>query len=183
MGRTPARQTEVRQTPVRGEAEASAPKKVRLRKNMAMKSQTDLPTDILRVVNETYEADLQWVTDSVLGQPTAAMRQQFEINAWEPVTADMFGGVLDGIYSRKGSGGEIHYEGLVLMWRPMELTLEARAEERAASYGALEAQARMLKTGQLPGHFAAGFDTQHPTALSRNVVSRSVKPPIDIPTD
>lgn len=183
MPRTPARQTDVRQTQVRGEAETASPKKVRLRKNMAMKSQLDLPADILRIIKEDYGSDVQWVTDSVLGQPMAAMRQQFEINAWEAVTPDMFGGILDGIYARKGSTGEIHYEGLVLMWRPMELTLEAQAEERAASYGALEAQARMLKNGQLPGHFAPGFDTQHPTALPRNVVSRSVKPPMDIPTD
>lgn len=179
MSRTPARQTPARQTNVREEGEATQPKKVRLRKNAAMRSQTDLPADILKIINEDYGADLQWVTDSVLGQPTAATRQQYEINAWEAVTPDMFGGILDGIFARKGSTGEILYEGLALMWRPMELTLEAKAEERAASYGALEAQARMLRNGQLPGHFAPGFDPQHPTALSKNVLKRG----LEIPTD
>lgn len=175
--RTATRQTAARQTEVRGEGETA--KKVRLRKNQAMKSQTDLPEDIKRVLNEDFGVDLQWVTDSVLGQPTPGNRNRYEINAWEAVTPDMFDGILDGVFTRKGHKGEITYEGLVLMWRPMELTQESRSEERSAQMGAIEAQARMLKNGELPGNFAPGFEPQHHTALAKNQVRRSM----DIPRE
>ena len=179
--RTATRQTEPRQNAIRKEGETA--KKVRLRKNQAMKSQTDLPEDIKRVLNEDYQVDVQWVTDAVLGQPTPGNRNKYEINAWEACTPDMFDGVLDGVFTRKGHKGEITYEGLVLMWRPMELTMEAKAEERMAAMGAIEAQARMMKNGELPGNFAPGFEPQHHTALARNSVSRTLKPSMDIPRE
>jgi len=178
--RTATRQTAVRETPVREVAET--PRKQRLRKNAAMQNQMDLPKQILTVLHEDYGVDVQWVTDAVLGMPTPAHRNKYEINAWEACTADMFGGILDGIFTRKGHKGEITYEGSVLMWRPMELTEEARAEERQAQMGAIEAQARMLKNGQLPG-FSPGFEPDHPTAVSKNVMTRTTRPPMDIPKD
>lgn len=178
--RTPARQTSVRETPVREVAET--PKKVRLRKNAAMQNQMDLPKHIMDVLKQDYGVDVQWVTDSVLGQPTPANRNKYEINAWEACTPDMFDGILDGIFTRKGHKGEIVYEGSVLMWRPLELTEEAKAEERAAQMGAIEAQARMLKNGQLPG-FSPGFEPDHPSAVRNNVMTRSIKPSFDIPRD
>lgn len=180
--RTAARQTPVRNTPVREEAEATTPRKVRLRKNAAMQNQMDLPKDVLDALHQNYHVDVQWVTDSVLGQPTPANRNKYEINAWEAVTPDMFDGILDGIFTRKGHKGEVIYEGSVLMWRPMELTEEAREEERRAQLGAIEAQQRMIKGGQLPG-FSPGFEPDHPTAVSKNVMTRSIKAPMDIPRD
>lgn len=176
MGRTP-----IRATTVRPDNEAPA-KKTRLRKNASQRSMLDIPDDMLAKVRQDYGSDLQWVTDSVLGQATPQTRMGFEINAWEPVTPDMFGGMFDGMFTRKGHAGEINHEGLVLMYRPYELTEEANAEDAKARNNALIAQQNMIKGGQIPG-MSAGFEPLHPTAISRNVVSRSVKPPMDIPRD
>jgi len=171
--------TSVRTAPVR--ATAPQTKKVRLRKNASARSMLDLPADVMDKLHADG-IDVQWVTDSVLGKEEPGVRQNFEINAWEPVTPDMWGGLFDGMYTKKGHTGEINYQGLVLMWRPMELTLEAQAEERAARNAQLEAQMNMIKGGNIPG-FSPGFEPDHPVAVARNVLTRSVKAPMEIPND
>lgn len=175
MGRTPVRATTVRPSSEMPE------KKVRIRKGGAMRSLLDVPDDILRKLG-SEGIDLQWVTDSILGQPSPQSRTAFEINGWEPVTPDMWGGMFDGLYTKKGHTGEINYEGLVLMWRPMELTEEAKAEDNMARNNAIIAQQNMIKGGQIPG-FSAGFEPDHPTAVSRNRIERSIRAPMDIPKD
>lgn len=173
--------TAIRATPVRPSNDP-VQKKTRLRKNASQRSMLDIDTELLAKVRQEYGADLQWVTDSVLGQATPQVRMSYEVNAWEPVTPDMFDGIFDGMFMKKGHTGEINFEGLVLMWRPYELTEEAKAEEQAARNNALLAQSNMLKSGQIPG-FSAGFEPDHPTALARNVVQRSVRAPMEIPKD
>lgn len=177
MARTPIRTAEVRPT-----ASAAAPKKTRVRKNAAMRSLLDIPAEIVDGL-KAEGIDLQWVTDSVLGKPDPQTRQAFEINCWEPVTGQMFNGTFDGMYAKKGYAGEITYDGLVLMWRPMELTEEARQEERQAQLGQLAAQQNMIKGGQGIQGLASGFEAAHPSAIRGNVVERSIKAPMDIPKD
>jgi hypothetical protein len=109
-------------------------------------------------------------------------RQDFEINAWEPASQDMFDGAFDGMYMRKGAKGEIRYNGLVLMCRPYELTLEAQAEDEAARIGAMKAQENMVKGGVIPG-LSSGFESNHPTAIGKNVFKREVHAPQEIPRD
>lgn len=179
MGRAP-----LRATPIRGAAEevtAAKPRRTRLRKNVGMKSATDIDKDIRDIVGNQYGADLQWVADTVLGQPSA-LRQQYEMQGWEPVSPDMFGGVLDGLYNRKGQNGEIRFEGLVLMERPMELTEEAKKEESKARNDAMNAQRSMVMNGIIPG-LGNGMDAMHPTAAGKQTFSRVVRPPMDIPTE
>ncbi len=179
MGRPP-----LRQTPTRPDIE-DAPKphkKTRIRKNMAMRSLLDIDASIMERLH-AQGVDLQWVTDSVLGQAAPQARMAYEINAWEPVTPEMFEGIFEGVFTRKGHKGEIEFGGLVLMWRPMELTDEAKAEERAAQQGALAAQAAMIKGGQLIQGLSPGFEADHPTALARNKLTRTIERPIEIPTD
>jgi hypothetical protein len=180
MGRHPLRNTAIRE-PV----ETLTPtKKTRLRKRQSQRSMLDVEKSIVELINMQYGCDLQWVTDSILGQPAIAHRQSFEVNAWEPVTGDMFDGAFDGMFTRKGHQGEIHYEGLVLMYRPMELTEEAKAEEAAARIGAMEAQRSMVMNGVIPGlNTSAGFESMHPTAAGKHQFSRSIKPAMDIPTE
>lgn len=172
----------VRATPARQEATPPAHGRVRLRKNASARSLLDLPADIVAAIRDQYGADLQWVTSEVLGKDEPAMRQSFEINGWQPVTPDMFGGIFDGMYTKKGHKGEINYQGLVLMERPMELTVEAMQEDRRARDGAILAQQNMIKGGVIPG-MSAGFEPDHPTALPHNKFNRTVKPPMDIPSD
>jgi hypothetical protein len=142
----------------------------------------DIDADIVNGLKQ-QGVDLQWVTDSILGQAQPQTRMAYEINAWEPVTPDMFDGVFDGMFTRKGHKGEIVYDGLVLMWRPLELTIEAQQEERLARNAAIEAQQNMIKGGVGISGLAPGFEADHPTAVGRNVFSRSVKPPMEIPRD
>lgn len=178
MPRTSAQATR----PTVREDNSPVAKKVRLRKNAAQRSILDIPDDMLAIVRQNYGADLQWVTDTVHGEVQAGVRNDFEINCWEPVTPQMWGGLFDGMFTKRGHVGEINYGGLVLMWRPYELTEESRAEEAKDRHHALEAQKNMIKGGNLPG-FSAGFEPDHPTAVSRNVVARTIKPPMDIPRD
>lgn len=178
MGRPP------RLTPTRPDFEmpVSTEKKTRIRKNAAMKSQLDIDKELMDRLHANG-VDVQWVTDSVHGKSEPQMRNSFEVNAWEAVKPDMFGGAFDGMFTRKGHKGEIEFGGLVLMWRPMELTEEARAEDRKARDAQLSAQAAMIKGGQGIQGLAPGFEADHPTALSKNVLTRTVKPPMEIPTD
>lgn len=174
----------VRATPIREEAvEPAAPKKTRLRKNASARSLLDLPQDVVDTVRNQYGQDLQWVTDSVHGKAEAAMRQSFEINAWEPVMPDMFNGLFDGMYTRKGHKGEIEYGGLVLMYRPRELTDEAIEEERNARDGAMEAQRNMITNGVIPGMSASSYNPNNQKARANNMLVRKITPPMEIPTE
>ncbi|MDE2096871.1 MAG: hypothetical protein KGL39_06450 [Patescibacteria group bacterium] len=149
----PVRAAEVRPDVSREEVR---PKKQRLRKGMAQQSPTYIPREMI-----PEDIDLQWVTDSIHGAPEIHTRQNYEMNAWEPVTPDMFGGRFDGMFMPKGHKGEINVYGQVLMWRPLELTMEARAEESADARNAMIAIETKLRNGQLDG---VKFDTQHPSA-------------------
>lgn len=178
MGRAPVRATAIR------EPAAEAPKhgKTRLRKNSSQRSMLDMDNSLIAKLRETYGVDVQWVADQVLGKDEPQMRQDFEINAWEPASQDMFDGAFDGMYMRKGAKGEIRYNGLVLMWRPYELTLEAQAEDEAARIAAMKAQENMVKGGVIPG-LSSGFESNHPTAIGKNVFNRTVHAPQEIPRD
>lgn len=116
--------------------------------------------------------DLQWVTNSVIGSPAPQQRMAFEVNGWRPVTPDMFDGRFDGMFMPKGYKGEIEIEGLVLMERPMELTLEARTEERQNAMGAVRTQESRLKKGDLEG---VTLDTQHPSARANTYLTKTVE--------
>lgn len=178
MGRAPVRATAIREPVI----EAPKHGKTRLRKNSSQRSMLDMDNALIDRLRETYSVSVQWVADQVLGKDEPQMRQDFEINAWEPVDQTMFDCMFDGMYMRKGQKGEIRYNGLVLMWRPYELTLEAQAEDAAARIGAMKAQENMVKGGAIPG-LSAGFESNHPTAISRNVFNRTVHEPMDIPRE
>jgi hypothetical protein len=184
MGRAPVRATAIRAQEPEAPKRRNTPvaKVGRLRKDAAQRSLLDIDAGIIAMLVEQYEADLQWVADSVLGKPDPASRNAFEINGWLPVTPDMFGGVFDGMYTRKGDKGEIRIEGLVLMYRHISDTEEAKAEEARARIGAMKAQENMIKGGVIPG-LSSGFESNHPTAISRNVFNRTVHEPMDIPRE
>lgn len=120
-------------------------KKVRTRKG-AMTDQYHIPPEMI-----PPDIDLQWNVDSVLGQPNPHARSQMARQGWEPVTADMWSGLFDGMFMPKGHKGEINVGGLVLEWRPLELTQEARAEEFQAARQARGIEERKIASGAVDG--------------------------------
>lgn len=160
----PVRTGEVRTEPVREAVRDVPERRQRLRKGIANVSPTHIPQEMI-----PEGVDLQWVTDTVHGQPEIQGRQSFEINGWRPVTGDMWGGLFDGMFMPKGYKGEINVLGSVLMERPLELTLEARAEERSQAVSARVAAETKLRNGIIEG---VAFDTEHPTARAITQVGR-----------
>lgn len=168
-GRPPVRAAEVRPEPVREEIR----KKVRVRKNAGM-GQLHIPPEMI-----PEDIDLQWCTASILGQPTPNLLTQFTVNGWEQVTPEMFGGRFDGMFMPKGHKGEINVDGCVLMWRPLELTLEARAEDLAAARAAVSSQEARIQNNQMDG---ISFDTQHSSARRAAVLTKERIPSMAVPT-
>lgn len=167
----PVRAEEVRVDPVRV-------KKVRVRKNDGTN-----PMDLPREIMERFHADgidLLWGPNTIHGQPDPTRHQQYEINAWEAVTPDMFGGVLDGLYMPRGYKGEITFGGSVLMWRPMELTLESRAEESQAARQALQTHQVKLRSGQIDN---VTMDTSQAPVRANTFVRREVVAGMPVPRE
>jgi hypothetical protein len=156
------RQAETREQP-RMDVRDTPAKKQRLRKNTSSHSPTDIPREMI-----PPDVDLMWVVDTVHGQPDFQMRNAFEVNAWEPVLPEMWGGRFDGMFTPKGHKGEINVLGQVLMWRPLELSIESRAEEATNARMAKFAIEQKLRNGDIDG---MKFDTQHKTARAVTYVS------------
>jgi hypothetical protein len=72
--------------------------------------------------------DYQWNVKSVLGEEKIAAQIRDAENGWRPVMADRDG--FAGRFMPDGYKGAIEREGLVLCERPMQLTDEARREDR-----------------------------------------------------
>lgn len=71
----------------------------------------------------------QWCRKSIWGQPDISHMVGLQENGWTPVPADRH----SGLFMPNGHVGDIERDGLVLMERPVELTAEARAEDKAAA--------------------------------------------------
>lgn len=155
------RQTEQRE-PVRMEVRDTTERRQRLRKGAASTSPTHIPQELI-----PDGIDLAWVTDSIHGQPTPRERMAFEINGWQPVTPDMFGGIFDGMFTPKGYKGEINVMGQVLMERPLELSIEARQEEYNEAIRAKVRTETTLRNGEIPGINGRGYETKHPTVRNQ----------------
>lgn len=123
--------------------------------------------------------DLQWVTDSVFGQPQPERRAQFEKRGWTPVHQEDFDGRFDGRFMARGKDGEIKMDGTVLMARPLELTQKAKLADRRAALEQVAVKEQGLIGGDIKG---VPLDTQHPSALKSNKISKSFER-ITIPED
>lgn len=119
---------------------------------------------------------LQWVTNSVLGQPVQQHRAEFERKGWTPVHQSDFDGQFDGLFMPKGAEGEINQEGLVLMARPKELTNKALLADRKKAYD----QVRIKEQALTGGDLGTTLDSRDPTALASNKIRRSMER-IEIP--
>lgn len=116
--------------------------------------------------------DLQWNTDTVVGMAAVQERAEMERQGWEAVTPEMWDGRFDGMFARKGHQGEINVGGLVLMWRPIELTMEARAEELQAANTARYIEERKIQTGNVDNVDPDMFDNQNPKARAQTFLRK-----------
>ena len=123
--------------------------------------------------------DFQWVTDSVFGQPQPERRASFEKRGWTPVHQSDFDGAFDGKFMPSGKEGEIKMDGLVLMTRPMELSIRARARDRRSALEQVAVKEQGLMSGDIQG---VGLDTRHASALKSNRINKSIER-ISIPED
>jgi len=174
----PVRQEEVRAEPEVREQPVKGPKKTRTRKGGMNRPPLDLPPEFIDWA--TAEGiDFMWATNTVNGQPFPQQRMQFEVNGWETVTGDMFGGRLNGMFAPKDFKGEITYDACVLLWRPMELTLEARAEERQAAQLPTRVVDAKFRGGQVDG--ISPEAQQHPRARMVTKVEKEMLPGMRVP--
>lgn len=147
--------------PIRAEGD-TRPIKTRARKGNTGQDPTYIPPHMI-----PDQMDYQWVAVSVLGQPDMQMRSNFEMQGWEAVPALRH----DGMFMPKGHQGEINYGGLVLMERPIELTIEARCEDQSRAREARAVEERNLLSGNIPG---VTMDTQHPSARAVTRITKEV---------
>lgn len=123
--------------------------------------------------------DLQWVTDSIFGQPQPQHRAEFEKRGWTPVHQEDFDGQFDGMFMPKGAEGEIKIDGLVLMARPIELTIKARRLNKRQADEQVQIKEKALRGGDIPG---VSLDSTHPNAVKTNRINKSYER-INIPED
>lgn len=123
--------------------------------------------------------DYQWNCFEVLGRPETANVLVMRENGWRPVPA----GRHVGMFMPEGypADGEITREGQRLEERPMALTLEAKAEERAKATGLMSDSKEQLGLVQkLPPSFASSQDNPTLRRMEKAGTSRSVGPAPDI---
>lgn len=123
--------------------------------------------------------DLQWVTDSIWGQPMPQHRAEFEKRGWTPVHQEDFDGRFDGLWMPKGAPGEIKSEACVLMARPLELSRRAKMIDRHKANEQIQIKEAALRGGDLPG---VTLDSQHPNAVGSNRINKSFER-IEVPKD
>lgn len=135
--------------------------------------------DMLHIPAELHPEGitLQWVTHSVYGKEEAQHRQKFEQANWLPVHGEDFYGAFDGMFAPRGTKGEIHKDGLVLMAKPTELVQKAKRKEQVKAKEQVMIKERALYGGEIN---AMGAD--HPSARNFNHVRRSVES-VPIPRD
>ena len=121
--------------------------------------------------------DLQWVTVSVMGQPTDKERGHFERKGWTPVHQEDFDGRFDGRWMTKGQHGEINEGGQVLMARPLEISIKARKREQQLARDQIRIKEQALYAGDTG---VSGAD--HPSARKFNSINRSIER-ISVPED
>lgn len=119
---------------------------------------------------------LQWVTETVYGQPVPQRRALFEKRGWTPVHSEDFDGRFDGMFTPKGSQGEINMEGLVLMARPKTMTEKAKLADKQRAREQVFIKEQALRGGDMP----VSLDAQHPTAVRSNKINKTIER-IEIP--
>lgn len=155
--------------------------KMRAKPNWETLDYAEETPDRLHIPRELFPEgmDLQWITHTVLGQDFSRFRGHAEQRGWTVVHNDDFDGRFDGRFMKKGSKEEINVDGLVLMARPLELSLRAKREDYKRAREQVNIKEQALRGGDLP---SVTLDTQHESALRSNRINKTIER-ITIPTD
>ena len=94
--------------------------RVRRRSGSAVIDPFDIPADMI-----PDGVSLEWKAIEVLGQENPTEQRSWKDQGWLPACKSMF----PGYYGKEGDTGSIIVNGMLLMERPMHLTLEAKAED------------------------------------------------------
>jgi hypothetical protein len=117
-----------------------------------------IPADLIE-----QKWDRQWVRVSVHGWEDVDNQVNMQENGWRPISANRPG--WEGRFMPPGYTGAIQKGGLMLMERPIELTQEARQEERRIVRGQTETQRNQFGMA-LP----SGFVADTPAARANTMV-------------
>lgn len=169
---------------------ARYPGKARQRRGEEGQNVYGIAPEILARLWNDYGVDLQWNLDTVKGADGREIlhdvpfctRIGMEQQGWESVMPGMFDGLLDGIFTRKDHQGEIVVGGQVLQWRPIELTLEAREEDRVRAKQTVGANERQIKSGEIPGVDTTLFDPRNRHAQAVTRLTKTRIPTIPVPS-
>lgn len=137
-------------------------------------------SDIFHIPEELKDPnyDLQWNTVTVYEQPQTAQVLAMRENGWRPVTAGRFKGVF--MPADYPDDGEILRDGMRLEERPMELTMQAKADEYQKATGLMSDQKEQLGLVQ---RMPEGFSRDNPNLrrMEKAGTSRSIGPAPDAP--
>jgi hypothetical protein len=180
--RRPGRPARTERPPVReAEVRAEAPREpVRERKTRTHKG---AGVDQLRIPQHLIppDIDLQWNTETIIGVPaTQFENSRMQQQGWEPVTTGMFDGRFDYMMP-KGHKGQIVYGSARLDWRPLELTLEARAEDLTAARQARGVEERKINAGAVDGVQQDFMNIGHEKARANTFIRKEFTPSMPIP--
>ena len=112
--------------------------------------QFEIPRDI-REGLEREGWDLQWNVKTVLGQENIAQQMRDMEAGWRPIMADRE--EFKGRFMPDGWTGPIERDGLILCERPMQLTEEARREDRINANAQRADNRRRFGLPDLPAGF------------------------------
>lgn len=163
-------------------AAARASSKMRAKPNWDDMSDVDEGVDRFHIPKDLFPdgMDLQWVTVECYGQLQTTYRASQEKHGWTPVHPSDFDGLFDGRYMPRGAEGEINVGGLVLMTRPLELSIASRQKDRREAMLPAQLKRESIISGDVPGISQSA--SQHPSAVKRNTVNIT-REPIEVPRE
>jgi hypothetical protein len=153
MAQVDARMAPVGRTDVSGRQTPRVPHRDRYGRVMALNRAGKLISRTSYATTDKFEVPLsfipdgwtyQWLSQSTVGK--ANNNAHFYANGWEPVPTRRH----DGVFMAKGTDGPIIVDDMILVERPVELTLEARAEEVKAAKSLIRTQNEQFQP-KLPG--------------------------------
>lgn len=121
----------------------------RLRKGGQIADKFELPPEMIAKA-KAHGMSLEWKRETTGGAADTSYEVFLREQGWQPLDGSFFPNFVS-----KGHTGPIRREGQILMERPIELTLEAQAEDKANAREAVAVKEQQL------GHAADGQFQRH----------------------